>query len=253
MKRIRRLAVKILLGLAAIGVVASVGVVMPRTVRVVGPDGAPVEAWAAHYYHGYRFNFVHPIEYFRPGAIVKTDADGNFRLPARIYLRVPLDGWLGHQIDLLYAPALHSATLYPLAARPIPRIFERSGDGGTLRLVDQTGDPEIWARNLDSLYSFVRYDLMSERARKVSVTPEAVDALARQVIAEYRAFAETHAAMPRTVPTMGMDYLEYQPAAEREAILARIRDDLAREPLWGPYIERSRGRRIAELERKIGG
>ena len=253
MKRFGPLTVKILLGLVAIVMVASVGVVMPRTVRVVGPDGAPVEAWAAYHYAGHRFNFVDSIGYSRPGAIAWTGADGNLRLSGKIYLRFPLDGWLDHRIDLLYAPALHTAIPYPLAADPVPRIFERSDDDGTLRLVDHTGDPELFERSLDRLFSLVRYDLMSGRAGKFSVTAQTTDALAKQVVGEYRAFAENHAATPRTMPTMGMEYLQYQPDAEREAVLTRLREDLAREPLWGPYMERAWGRRIAELERKIGG
>ena len=253
MRRFVRIAKAILLLLAAGLLAASVGVVMPRTVRVVGPDGAPVEAWAAYHYTGYRFNFVDSIQYSRTGAIVKSDADGELRLAGKIYWRFPFDGWLGHRVDLLYAPALHSAIQYPLAADPFPRLFGRSGDGKTLFPVDQTDDPEMWGRSLDGLYSFVRYDLMSEPTRKVYVTRATVDTLARQAVADYRAFVKTHAATPRAVPTMGMDWLQYQTEAEREATLARIREDLAREPLWGPYLEQSWGKKIAELERKTGG
>ncbi len=253
MRRSVRIAKSILVLLVAGLLAASIGVVMPRTVRVVGPDGAPVEAWAAYHYSGYRFNFVDSIRYSRAGAIVRTDADGELRLAGKIYWRFPLDGWLAHRVDMLYAPALHSAIHYPLAAAPFPRLFGRSGDGKTLFPVDQTGDPEMWGRSLDGLYSFVRYDLMSEPARKVSVTRATVDTLARQVVADYRAFVKTHAATPRTAPTMGMEWLQGRTEAEREAALARIREDLAREPLWGPYIERTWGGQIADLGRQIGG
>lgn len=251
--RIRRLTAIIVLGLVAIGAIASVGVVTPRTIRIVGPDGAPVEAWAAFHYEGYRFGFVETLVYSGTGAIARTDADGNLSLPGKIYLRLPLDGWLHHRIDLLYAPALHAATVYPLAADPFPRMFDRSEDGGSIRLADWTRDPEMWMRGFDSLFSFVRYDLIGGAPRKVAARRQTADALAEQTIADYRAFLERHAATPRTVPTIGMDHLQYAPEAERDATLARIRDGLAREPLWGPYVERVWRKRIAEMERWIEG
>jgi len=251
--RIRRFMGLILLGFVAIGIIASVGVVMPRTIRVTGPDGAPVEAWAAYHYLGYRFGLVESLSYSHAGAIARTDADGNLRLPGTIYLHLPIDGWLRHRIDLLYAPGLHAATEYPLAADPTPRNFSRSGDGGTIRLADRTDDPEMWMRGFDRLFAFVRYDLMGGMPRDVTAGLRNVDALARQVMADYRAFLERHAKTRRTVPTIGTGHLQYMPEAEREATIARIRADLAREPLWGPYVERVWSDRIAELERRIRG
>lgn len=253
MRRILRMTAIVLTALVVICAVASVGVVSPRTVRVVGADGGPVDAWAAYYYQGNRFSFVDAVDYSLPGGIARTDTDGNLRLPSAVYLRFPLDGRLQHRIELLYAPALHATARYPLAADPLPRIFARSDDGGTVRLADQTGDPEMFERSLGSLFSLVRYDLMGGSGRKFVASAETVEALALQVVGEYRALIELHAGTPRTVPTMGMDHLRYQPDAEREAILARIHEGIAREPLWGPYVERVWGRRIADLERMIGG
>lgn len=248
----RRLTAKILLGLILAGTIASVGVVMPRTIRVVGPDETPIEAWAAYHYEGSRFNFADSIAYRRPGALVKTDGDGNLRLAGTIYLHFPLNGWLSPRIDLLYAPELHGVVAFPLAADPAVRIFERSTDGRTLRLADQTGDPELWALSLERLISFVRYDLMGRAPHDTAVDPGTVDVLANQAIADYRSFVERHAATPRTIPTIGVDHLNYASEAEREATLARIRAGLAREPFWGPYMQRIWGQRIFDLEQSLG-
>lgn len=253
MKRLRRVTLILVIGLIAIGAATSVGVVMPRTVRIVGPDGTPVEAWAAYHYDGYRFGLVETLTYTRAGAIARPDPDGNLHLPGRIYLRLPIDGWLGHRIDLLYAPNLHAAISYPLAADPSSRSFSRSDDGGTISLADRTDDPEMWMRDFDTLFAFVRYDLLGGWQRKIAAGPQEVDHIARQVIDDYRAFLEHHAATPRATPTIGMEYLQYLPEAEREVTLARVREGLAREPLWGPHVERTWDKRIAELERKTGG
>jgi len=248
-----RLTIKIVLGLVVIGAISSVGVVMPRTIHIVGTEGAPVEAWAAYHYHGYRFGLVESLSYTRTGVIVRTDSNGRLRLPGTIYLRLPIDGWLRHRIDLLYAPGLHAAVPYPLAAEPSPRTFRRSENGNTIFLDDRTGDPELWMRGFDRLFAFVRYDLIGGWQREVAASPQTVDALAGQVIADYRTFIDRHADTSRSAPTIGMAHLQYLPAAERDPILARIRNDLAREPLWGPYVERVWGKRIAELEHRVGG
>lgn len=248
----RRLTAKIVLGLMLAGTIASVGVVMPRTIRTAGPDGTPVEAWAAYHYEGNRFNFADSIAYRRPGALVKTDSDGNLHLAGTIYLHFPLDGWLSPRIDLLYAPALHGVVAFPLAAEPAVRIFERSTDGRMLRLADQTNDPELWARSLGRLIPYLRHDLMGGSPHDIAVDPRTVEILAEQAIADYRAFVERHAATPRTIPTIGVDHLKYESEAEREATLARIRAELAREPLWGPYVQRIWGQQVSDLERATG-
>lgn len=252
MKRFRRLTLIFLLALAAIGLIASVGVVMPRTVRLLGPDGAPANAWIAYYYEGYRFNLVDTISYSRPGGITRTDGDGTVRLAGKLYLHVPLDGWLRHRVILLSAPDLHVSARVQFDGAGSGDAVDVLDDGALLQLADLAGRPEERAQGLNDLYAFVRYQLMTEEPRHVTATAETVAALAQQVITEYRSLIETHARTSRGMPTIGMDYLQYQPATEREAILARIREDLAREPLWGPYLERIWSRRIAELERQIG-
>lgn len=251
--RVLRLTAMGLFGLILIGAIASIGVVTPRTIRVTGPAGTPAVAWAAYHYEGNRFNFADAIAYTRTGAVIRSSADGMLRLPGKIYLRFPLDGWLQPRIDLLYVPVLHSAVSYPLKADAIPRIFDRGDNGRTLRLANLDGDPESWARSLEFLFSFVRHDLLDAGSRNVVADRQSIDSLAREIIADYRAFVARHADTPRTMPTVGMAHLQYAPAAEREATLARIREDLAREPFWGPHVERAWSDRVSKLERMIGG
>lgn len=253
MSRFRRLVLILLIGLVALGAIASAGVVMPRTVRAVGPDGAPVDVWIAYYYEGYRFNLVDTISYSRPGAIARTNADGALRLAGTFYWRFPLDGWLRHRVILLSAPTLHVSRRVQFDGAASDEVVEVVGEGTVLRLADLADRAEDRAQGLNDLYSFVRYHLMSDESRLVAAAPETVAALARQVVVEYRDLIETHAQTPRRMPTRGLSYLQYQPAAEREATLARIREDLAREPLWGPYLERIWHRRVGELELEIGG
>jgi hypothetical protein len=241
MKRFVRILVILFLLLMAALLASSFGVVMPRSFRVVGPDGAPVEAWVAHDYRGYRLNFVHPLSWTRMGGIVRSNGQGAVELPKLVYLKLPLDGWLRHDVQMIYAPALH-ATLN----EHLP------DDGAVLTIPDNTADPAAWDRALGEIHSLVAYDLVFGGHERFAVEHETVGTLARQVAADYRAFLALHGGRQRELPTEMPRHLQYASDHDRTEWWEHMRRDIARNPTWGAYLERRYAKTVAKLEEMFG-
>jgi hypothetical protein len=241
MKRFVRILVILFLLLAAALLASSVGVVMPRSFQVVGPDGAPAGTWVAYDYRGYRLNLVHPVSWTRIGGIVRSDSHGVARLPKLVYLKVPLDGWLHHDVQTIYAPALH-ATLN----EHLP------DDGAVLTIPDNTADPAAWDRALGEIHSLVAYDLVYGGHERYAVAPETVGTLARQLVDDYRALLALHGDRQRELPKEMPPNLQYVSDHDRTEWWEHMRHDIERYPTWGAYLEHRYARTIAKLEEMFG-
>jgi len=237
------------------GVASLLGYTPETRVRIVREDGSPVAgAYGACFYSGYRFNFVDSISYERPGRIVRSDAGGRLSLPHRLYRKGPLDTYATGHLLLLYAPELHHARrVWSLAESP-EETHEGRVRGGRIELRDLREDPAAWERSLDELHSFLRHEVVgafeSRRPPRVHVTAAVARELARHLRSEVEAFARRHAATPREPPP-STPYFESHTPEEQRAILSRIGQDLAREPLWGPRISRRWTPRLDGLDRDL--
>lgn len=235
---------------------AQVGCSPGRTLVVLGPDGTPVtDAWAAYHYRGHVFNFVDSLTYERQGGIRRSDARGRIKIPSRLYHKGPFDTYGSLWIDLLYAPDLHLARALPVADSGIAGEITIRPGTHELVLSDLSDDPEAWERTLDELFDLLAYELLpglsGQRPPRVAASPAQARELARCVRAEYDALLARHAATPRQPPPR-TPYFDSRPPAEQQEILERIREDLARDPLWGPWLVQEWSRHLEYLKRELG-
>ena len=248
-----QLALAIALGAVA---VACVSVSADVVGRLVDERGRPVaSAHIAYYYSGTRFNFAHPVTATRPGAIARTGADGTYRLPPLLTVKPPLDGSFRLWIELVYAPQLHNAfgPVGPLT-ESIPGVVQIDRAQGLMTFADLTDDPDGWARSMERLYSFVRFSL--ERSRNdhpfADVPPATKAELAQEVAREYQAFLHRHGAARRQpgADDPSWAFLTEDERGQRRKARAEA---IARDPLWGPHMERLWRKRLEELARITAG
>jgi len=231
----------VLLLLAAGLLAATVGVVMPRTFRVVGPDGAPAEAWVAFVHEGNHVRYAASLDWRRPGGLLHSDASGIVQLPLVIYLKPPLEGWVRHKVQTIFAPSLH-ATLHE----------QLPADGETIRVPDYTGDPAAWDHALGEIYSLVANDMTSNGHGRYAVEPGTARALAHLVVDDYRAFLAAHGDRQRKVSRDIPRHLQFASEEDRAEWQEQMRRNVELEPTWGIYLERRYAMRIAELENRFG-
>jgi len=237
---------------AALLALATTSWTLPATLTLTDERGAPASgAYVRYHYKGYLLNFVHPVSYVARGrAIVRTEADGRLSIPFRLHVRAPfpLSTPPAHFIDDVYVPRLHNAfgPVAPLTTGD-PNVFLIDQDAGRVTVLDVSGDPGRWDQSLRNLYGCIRSTLDGPIAP--GAEQEATAARARELIAhlrrEYRALLDAHGQRPRTRPPAPAG----QSAAERQAWLDQVDARLAREPLWGPYLERMWRGELMELTR----
>ena len=237
MKLSLRVAAILLLFCAAIMLAASVGVVMPRTFRVVGPDGGPAEAWVTFVHEGNHVHYGESLDWRRPGGLLHSDASGTVRLPLVIYLKPPLEGWVRHKVQTIFAPLQHT-TLHE----------QQPADGGIIGIPDHTGDPVAWDHALDEIYALVANDMTSNGHGRYAVEPATLRAFARAVVDDYRAFLATHGDRQREVFLDIPGHLQFASEEDRAEWQEQMRREVEQEPTWGAYLERRYASRIAELE-----
>lgn len=233
---LRRILLALLLVFGVAVAVTSVSVVPGRTFTLLDTSGRPLEgAYVAYSYKGYRFNFVDTLTYHRPGAILRTDARGEFKTPGFVHVHPPLDTALKPWIEWVYVPQLHFALApFAFSRDPIPGVLEVDPRRRVAKISDLTENPEWWSRTLDELDRQVGYALLSNE--RVPATEALRQELFGHLREEYHAFMERHAETPREMTEPA--YLRYKPEEERQKILAEIRKSYEREPLWGQLIER---------------
>jgi hypothetical protein len=236
--------------LAVVLLLASVvHVTPPRRLRIVDQGGRPLAgAWLAYHFHGHRFAVVESLTWQRPGGMVRADANGEVRLPARVHLRMwPVDTGPDRSFDLVYAPSLHNAE-GPLGDGTGGRSGRLAVRPDGFALADLTGDPEEWATSLYRLHGYVRYTLAGGAdERRPPGHLAALAALAAALAGEYTAFQRTWGASARTVPPPP-EHLRYAADEERRRWRETAAAHVAREPLWGPYMARLWEDSLRELQ-----
>ena len=251
MKRVRTWIVS---AFAVLLAAASVSWTACRTIVLTDEHGAPAsDAYVRYHYEGHLVNPVHPVTYVARGSVVtRADDAGRVRIPFRIHLRSPLPvstpPWL--VIDNVFVPRSHNA-FGPIAERTTPRpgVFSMDDQRRHVTVFDVNGDPEKWERSLGDLFDSIRSTISSsamapaapDDSRTASYTGELIAHLRR----EYDAFLAKHGQTARARPAVPTWYT----AAERQAWIERTDADLAREPLWGAYIDRMWRRNLEELDR----
>ena len=258
MKRAGLVIVVVLLALVAL---ATVSWTSATTVRFTDAAGAPAsDAYVRYHYYGYLINPVHPVTYIARGSvIVRADALGRITIPGRIHVRSPLPLSMPPRpfIDHAYVPRLHNA-FGPIAEGTMSRAGVFTIDEGRqhLTVVDVSEDPDRWASSLDYLFDCIRETV----ARDASRTPAAAAdtrtaAHARELIGhlrrEYQEFLGRYGQTARRLPLAP----QWGSDQDRQVWKQQIDARLAREPLWGPYLERMwRGNlaSLAEFDRSLG-
>jgi len=225
------------------------------TILLTDERGAPAsDAYVRYHYSGSLINPVHPVTYVARGsAIVRAEADGRVTIPFRLHFRppLPLSTPPSVFIDCVFVPRLHNA-FGPIAAGTTTRSGAFTVDGTRAHAIifDASRDPEGWERSLRNLYTCIRSTLV----RTGSVAPAEPDdgrtaARARELIdhlrRDYAAFVATYGQTPRGRPAVP----EWQSDSDRQLWREQIDAHLAREPLWGQFVERVWRNNLKELDR----
>ncbi|HSC27003.1 MAG TPA: hypothetical protein VLD67_06990, partial [Vicinamibacterales bacterium] len=228
------------------------------TFRLADEDGRPIaDAYVRFHYDGHLINPVHPVSYVASGSvIIRPDAAGRVTIPGRVHFRRPLPLSLPPSlfVDHVYVPRLHNA-FGPIAKQTMPRpgVFSISEDRNIVSVADVSGAPERWELSLRHLYDCIRETLTRNGSRTSAAsgdmqTAAHARALADHLRREYAAFLAVYGRVARQRPS------EPEWGSERDRQLWREQIDaqLAREPLWGPFVERTWESTLKELERLEG-
>jgi hypothetical protein len=238
--------------IAAAIAVASVSRTSPITLQLTDEQGRPAsEGYVRFHYYGYLINPVHPVTYARESTLIRIDGDGRMTIPARIHLRrpLPLSTPPSAFIDQIYVPPLHNA-FGPVAEQTMsrPGVFTIGENRAAVTIADVSASPEHWELSLRNLFDCILGTLIrSGSAEPLAPRDRETAALARELIdhlrREYAAFQATYGHAARQRPA------EPQWGSERDRQLWREQIDaqLAREPLWGPFMERVWEHNLKEL------
>ncbi len=239
-----RVLVRLTVSLLIVGAVASVSWSSAAEWHIVeAGDGPAAGAFVRFHYTGHLLNPVHPVSYdLGPSVIVRADDQGRVVIPWRLHLRRPLPLSLPPRlmIDDVYVPRLRN-TFGPIADGTPSRagVAHVDHEARTVALQDVSGDPARWEASLRALFECIRETVEPPRSRGRTAADAATLAQARALVAHFRtdfsAFLGRYAGAPRArpaAPTWASD-------AERRQWESNVDAQMAREPTWGPYIERT--------------
>lgn len=253
----KRAVVSVLLILVlALLAAASVSWSPAATLHITDAAGAPVAgAYVRYHYDTSILNLVDSLDRVARGStIVRADADGTATIGGRLHLRAPWPITTPPRVfvDHVYASRLHNASgPIPLRYGAHQAPLFRLEDGGRLRLVDASLDPALWERSLHELHACIR-ETVDGREKMADPDDAGTVRHARELIAhlraEYAAFLDRHGETPRSRPAPPA----WASAEERAVWSTRVDENLAREPRWGPFVERTWERRVKELDRFEG-
>jgi hypothetical protein len=189
-------------------------------------------AYIGYHYAGSLISPVHSVTYESdPLVIVRAGADGQVTVPGRFHLRpvFPLSTPPGLVVDYVYVPQQHNA-FGPVGEFTESRdgVFAVNADRTAVTVFDVSADPERWETALRVLLQFAREALESPAGLTSGRE------LAAHVKREYAALQERHGHSRRLPPAVPA----WLSPAERARWQASVDAHLAREPLWGPYLER---------------
>ena len=257
MKRLRLLVAGLIVAAIA---ATSVSWTLPTTVRLTDERGKPAAgAYVRFHYYGHLINLVHPVTYIaRASAIIKADTDGRVRIPASLHFRrpLPLSTPPSLFVDHVYVPRLHNA-FGPIAERTMsrPQVFTIADNHRNVSIADVSGTPELWELSLRNLFDCIRGTLIRSGSARLSppgdqqtaaYVRELIDHLRR----EYAAFQTRYGQVARTRPPEP----PWGSEGDRQRWREQVDAQLAREPIWGPFMERMwkyNLRELADLEASL--
>ena len=194
---------------------------------------------------------MHPVTYIERGSvIVRADAQGRARIPGRIHLRPPLPLSMPPMvfIDHVYLPRLHSA-FGPIAEGTTsrPGVFTIDDGREHVTVFDVSQDPERWACSLGYLFDCIRQTL----SRDGSMAP-ASPGDTRTAATRANSWAISGLSMQRSSTAMDRPRADVRPGLWEDPNAtgnwdATDRGATGREPLWGPYFERTWRNHLTEL------
>jgi hypothetical protein len=250
----RRLLVRLVVVLLVVVVPASVSWTSGITWHVREAGGAPAAgAFVRYHYQGHLLNPVHSVSYDSgPSVIVRADPAGRVIIPWQLHVRRPLPVSLPPRlmVDDVYVPRLRNA-FGPVAESTSsrPGVFLVDHAAATITVFDVSQDPARWEVSLRSLYQCIRETIEPTRSRGRSESDATTLAQARALIAHFRtdfaAFLGRYADHPRQRPAPPAWATE----DERRQWESNADAHLAREPTWGPYVERTFRGRLLVLDR----
>jgi hypothetical protein len=244
-----------LVGLLAVAIaVASVSWTSPITLLLKDEEGRPAsDAYLRFHYYGHLINPVHPVTYIARGsAIIRVGGDGRVTIPASVHFRrpLPLSTPPSAFIDHVYVPRLHNA-FGPVAELTMsrPGVFTIAENRAGVTVADVSVSPEHWERSLQDLFDCIRGTLIrSGTAAPRAPRDRQTTALARELIEhlrrEYAAFLAKYGQATRQRPPQP----EWGSERDRQLWREQIDAQLAREPLWGPFMERIWEHHLRELD-----
>ena len=221
--------------------------------RFTDAAGAPAsDAYVRYHYDGDLINPVHPVTYIARGSVIlRADALGRVTIPGRLHVRrlLPLSLPPRLFIDHAYVPRLHNA-FGPIAEGTMsrPGVFAIDEGRQHVTVVDVSEDPDRWASSLHYLFDCIRGTLSRDGSRTpASPGDTRTAAHARELVGhlrrEYAAFLRRYGQTARGRPPGPLGGSEQ----DRLVWEQQIEEQLAREPLWGPYFERMWRHHLTEL------
>lgn len=231
---------------------ASVSWTLPKTLVIQDERGTPAAgAYVRYHYRGSFPNFVHPVSYVASGSVIaRADDSGRVTIPFRVHVRSPLPVSMPPAafIDHVYAPSAHNA-FGPITrlSKGRPGVFSIDWEAGRLLVGDVSADAERWELSLRELYELVRALAEGETAAddEDRASLEHGRELVGRLRREFAELLSTHGGSPRRRPAAPVG----QSDAERLPWAVEVDAHLAREPLWGPYLQRMWRDELKELSR----
>ena len=249
----KRVGTGIVVALLAVVGMATVSWTSGTAVRFTDTAGAPAaEAYVRYHYDGHLINPVHPVTYIARGSVIlRADALGTATIPGRMHVRrvLPLSMPPRLFIDHVYLPRLHNA-FGPIAdgTTSRPGVFGIDERRQHVTVFDVSEDPERWASSLHYLFDCIRGTLSRDGSRTAASPGDTRTAAhARELVGhlrrEYAAFLSRYGQTARARPPAP------EGGSERDRQLWEQQTDaqLAREPLWGPYLARMWRGHLTEL------
>lgn len=246
----------LLILLLALLAAASVSWSPAAALHITDAAGSPAAgAYVRYHYDTSILNFVDSLDRVARGStIVRAGADGTATIPGRLHLRAPWPITTPPRlfVDHVYASRLHNASgPIPLRHGPRQAPLFRVGEGGRVTLVDASRDPALWERSLHELHACIR-ETVDGREKMADPDDAGTARHAGELIAhlraEYTAFLDRHGDTPRARPAPPA----WASAEERAVWSTQVDANLAREPRWGAFVQRTWERRVKELDRLEG-
>ena len=253
MKILRRVLIVVLVLIVA----ASVSCTLPDSLLVLDDSEGPVEGgFITYHYEGQQLNLAHPVTYRASRhKLLRSDSSGGVRIPGalHVHLPFPMQTHPTLVIDLVYAPRLHNASASVRPGSPSVRgVFVIDREKSRFLMSDLAGRPDRWDGTLSNLW-WVIHDFYAGRdgeGRELRQRDPATAALVADLIAQFRReyadFFDRYRDVGRPRPEMP-PFLGSGAEEERQRWRKMIDEQFAKEPTWGPYVERMYGRELTAL------